>query len=278
MNAPASWLCPTCRKPVSTGFCPDCGEQQRDTHTLTLRGLCEHLFEALTNVDGKLLRSFLWLVARPGALTAAYLEGRRKAYLGPVPLFLTANVLFFTTESLLGSGVFMTPLAYHLERQPWSPLATTLVANRLAELHTTLAAYAPTFDGALALHARSWIIAMALSFAVAPMLVFRKRHVPIAGHAVFALHLYAFLMLLLSAGVAVEAAFGGPGAMPPLVDPIVSVSLLAACGAYLYVAVGAVYGSRGARRALETALLAACVAALVLGYRFALFVLTLYTT
>jgi hypothetical protein len=263
---------------VSTGFCPDCGEQQRDTHALTLRALGEHLFEALTNVDGKLLRSFLWLVGRPGALTAAYLEGQRKPYLGPVPLFLTANVLFFTTEALLSSGVFMTPLAYHLEWQPWSPIATTLVANRLAELHTTLGAYAPMFDGAIALHARSWIISMALLFAVAPILVFRKRHMPMAGHAVFALHLYAFLMLLLSAGVAVEAAFGGPSERHALVDPILSLSLLAACAAYLYVAVGAVYGSRGARRAVETALLTVSVAALVLGYRFALFVLTLYTT
>lgn len=277
MNVPASWLCPTCRKAVSSAFCPDCGERQLDFHALTLRGLAEQIFLALTSIDSKLIRSFLSLVGRPGALTAAYLEGRRKPYLGPVPLFLMANVLFFAAESLLRSSVFATPLAMHLERQPWSPLAQTWVANRLAALNTTLGAFTPVFDQALALHARSLIIVMALSFALVPLFVFRRRQMPVAAHAVFALHLYAFLMLLLCAGIAIEALFGGPTAMPAFVDPLVSIVLLAVCAAYLYIAVGAAYASHGARRALEVAVLAVGVAALVLGYRFALFVLTLYT-
>src|SRR5436190_954827 len=170
-----------------------------------------------------------------------------------------------------------TPLAMHLEKQPWSPLAQTWVADRLTALHTTRGAFTPAFDRALAVHARSWIIVMALSFAPVLLLVFRRRRMPVAAHAVFALHVYAFLLLLLCAGSAVEALFGGPTAMPPLVDPFVSITLLAACAAYLYAAVGAVYATHGARRLLEAAVLTICVAALLLGYRFALFVLTLYT-
>jgi hypothetical protein len=262
---------------VSSKFCPDCGERQLDLHALTLRGLAEQILLSLTSIDSKLVRSFLLLVSRPGALTVAYLEGRRKPYLGPVPLFFMANVLFFAAESLLRSSVFATPLAMHLERQPWSPLAQAWVTKRIATLDTTLAAFTPAFDQALALHARSLIIIMALAFAPVPLLVFRHRRMPVAAHAVFALHLYAFLLLLLCVGIAVEACFGGSTAMPAFVDPLVSLALLAACAAYLYAAVGSVYASRGARRALEVAVLVVAVAALVLGYRFALFVLTLYT-
>ena len=277
MNAPESWLCPTCHKAVSSAFCPDCGEQQLDFRALTLRGLAEQLFQSLTSVDSKLIRSVLSLVAKPGALTVAYLEGRRKPYLGPVPLFLMANVLFFAAETLFRSSVFATPLAMHLEKQPWSPLAQTWAANRLAALHTTLDEFAPIFDRALALHARSWIIVMALSFTPLPLLAYRQRRMPVTAHAVFSLHLYSFLLLLLCAGTGVEALFGGPTVMPAPVDPFVSITLLAACAAYLYVAVGAVYATRGARRLLEVAVLSVGVAALVLGYRFALFALTLYT-
>lgn len=262
---------------MSSAFCPDCGERQLDFHALTLRGLAEQLFLSLTSIDSKLVRSLASLLGRPGALTVAYLEGRRKPYLSPVPLFFMANVLFFAAESLLRSSVFATPLAMHLERQPWSPLAQTWVTNRIAALDTTLAAFTPVFDQALALHARSLIIIMALSFVPVPLLLFRRRHLPVAAHAVLALHLYAFLMLLLCAGIAVEALFGGPTAMPAFVDPLVSIASLSACAAYLYTAVGAVYASSGARRALEVAVLVVGVAALVLGYRFALFVLTLYT-
>jgi hypothetical protein len=262
---------------VSSKFCPECGERQLDLHALTLRGLAEQLFLSLTSIDSKLVRSVLSLISRPGALTVAYLEGRRKPYLGPVPLFFMANVLFFAAESLLRSSVFATPLAMHLEKQPWSPLAQAWVAKRIAALDTTLAAFTPVFDQALALHARSLIIIMALAFAPVPLLVFRRRLLPVAAHAVFALHLYAFLLLLLCVGTAIEAFFGGPTAMPELVDPLVSSALLAVCAAYLYVAAGAVYAARGARRALEVGVLVVCVATLVLGYRFALFALTLYT-
>lgn len=277
MNASGSRPCPGCGKAVSSAFCPDCGERQFDARALTLRGVGEQLFASFTSVDSKLIRSSVSLVGRPGGLTAGYLAGRRKPYLGPVALFLVCNVLFFATESLLGAGVFTTPLAMHLERQPWSPLAQTWVADRLAEQHTTLDAFTPGFDRAISLHARSWIIVMALSFAVVPWIVFRRRRLPVAAHVVFALHLYAFLMLLLCAGTAVEALFGGPSAMPAWVDPVVSSALLAACFAHLMIAIGVVYASRGVRRVLEAALLAVGVAALVLGYRFTVFALTLYT-
>src|SRR5262249_47209559 len=115
------------------------------------------------------------------------------------------------------------------------------------------------------------------SFTPVPALLFRRGHFAVAAHAVFALHLYAFLLLLLCIGTCVEALLGAPAAMPAWADPVVSITLLAACAAYLYPALGAVYGSHGSRRWLAVAVLTVCVAALVLGYRFALFVLTLYT-
>src|SRR5262245_32148220 len=98
----------------------------------------EQVFEALTSVDGRLLRSFRSLVGSPGSLTVAFIEGRRKPFLGPVALFLVANVVFFGAESLTRGLVFSTPLQSHLNDQPWSPLVQGLVADRLAATGTTL--------------------------------------------------------------------------------------------------------------------------------------------
>jgi hypothetical protein len=44
------------------------------------------------------------------------------------------------------------------------------------------------------------------------------------------------------------------------------------------VATGEVYGTAGAGRAVKVVALTAAVAAIVLGYRFVLFLVTLYTT
>jgi hypothetical protein len=276
-----TWSCPTCRAAVATPFCPSCGERPLERHELTLRGLATQIFHALTSVDGQLLRTFVRLFRRPGDLTVAYLDGQRKPYIGPVPLYLMANVSFFAAESLFGSHVFSTSLAYHLNFQPWSPLAQTLVAEHLAATGTALETYAPVFDQALSLHARSLIILMALVFAVFPWLVFHRSGKPFVVHAVFSLHLYSFLLLLLCVANVIpelDARFSEGAPWWRALDNAMAAALLLACAGYMYVASRKVYGARGVARVAQVAVLTLGVGAVVLGYRFGLFVLTLYTT
>jgi hypothetical protein len=278
MSAPV-WTCPSCATAVVSHFCPSCGERSPDERELTLHGLASQIFQSLTSIDGKLLRSFMLLMSRPGDLTVAYLEGQRKPFIGPVPLYLMANVLFFATESLLGGAVLSTTLANHLSRQPWSVWAPTLVAHRVNALGTTLDAYAPLFDRALTLHARSWIILMALAFAVFPWLAFHGRKKPFAAHAVFSLHLYSFLLVLMSVADIVPALDHSDGQVFVwrVVDNAVSVLLLVACGIYVYIATEKVYAARGVTRIAKVVVLTVGMGAIVLAYRFALFALTLYT-
>jgi hypothetical protein len=281
MSEVVSWICPTCHTGLVSAYCPGCGERPLRQRELTLRGLLDQMFEAFTNIDSKLVRSLRSLLTRPGLLTVAFLEGRRKAFLSPVALFLLANVLFFAMESMIASTVFTTPLDSHLHKQPWSGFAPQLVAHRLATLHTTLEQYTPVFDRAVALKARSLIIFMALSFAFAPMLVFLRSKRPLVAHATFSLHFYAFLLLLMCVAIAIQGIDGwlGDGGVANLVlDKILAIALLMASAVYLYFATGTVYGASGVTRVLKTLVLTVAVGTIVLGYRFALLLITLYTT
>lgn len=56
---------------------------------------------------------------------------------------------------------------------------------------------------------------------------------------------------------------------------MLSLANLAACAAYVHFAIGTVFGARGASRLLQVAGLALCAGAVVLGYRFVLFLITL---
>jgi hypothetical protein len=122
---------------------------------------------------------------------------------------------------------------------------------------------------------------MALAFAPLPALVFRRSHQPFGVHAAFSLHLYAFMLLLFSIATAIPAIgvpFGAGRSGSRVLDAVLSISLLLACGWYLYAAIGTVYGGRPGVRVAQAVGLAATVAAIVLGYRFALFLVTLLTT
>jgi Protein of unknown function (DUF3667) len=276
-----NWTCPTCNVTVTTGFCARCGEEPLAPRDLTLRGLGEKLLHALTSIDARAMRSAWKLLRHPGELTQAWTRGVRKSYVAPLQLFLIANVLFFGVQWLTGENVFSSSLDSHLHHQDWSELAKSLLARRLEATHSVLEQYEAVFDRAVVLNARSLILLMTIPFALILPLAFFREHRPFMTHVVFSLHLYTFLLLLFSVVLLLASfskllGFGGLDA--PRVDNTLSIANLAACATYIYLASGPVYGASGILRAAKALLLALAVAAIVLGYRFVLFPLTLYTT
>ena len=249
-------------------------------HDLTLRGFFGQIALACTNIDGPILRSLRCLIMRPGFLTVAYLNGQRRPYTLPLQLFLVANVLFFAMQSLVGAKVFSTPLDMHLNNQFWSSVAQPLVAHQLETKHITLELYSPIFDRAVELNAKSLIILMVLPFAVFLPLVFYRKQVPFVGHLVFSLHFYTFLLLLFCVALSVVGASlltGGAGLNSASFDHLLSAVLVMVSAMYLFIAAGIVYKDRGASRVFKALLLVTATVGIVLGYRFALLLITLYT-
>ncbi|HEY2809037.1 MAG TPA: DUF3667 domain-containing protein [Steroidobacteraceae bacterium] len=277
----ADWVCPTCKVPVTTPFCARCGEEPLARLELTLRGLAEKLVHALTSIDARAVRTAWKLLREPGALTIAWTQGVRKPYVAPFQLFLIANVIFFALQYLTGENVFSSSLDSHLHHQDWSNLAQSLLAQRLAATHTDLQAYAPVFNRAVVLYAKSLILLMTLPFALLLPLVFFRARRPFMTHVAFSLHLYTFLLLLFCIALLaakLSALLGLGGLDAPMVDDLLSVANLAACATYIYLAVGPVYGATGTMRVLKSAVLAVAVGVIVLGYRFVMFLITLHAT
>ena len=276
-----AWKCPGCGTAASTAFCPDCGEARPNRKDLTLRGFLVEAFNVLTDVDGRLLRSLRALLVSPGELTVAYRDGRRKSFLGPLQIFLIANVVFFALEGLSGDHIFSTSLASHLNAQDWKDLAQSLVTERLRRLGATLEAYSVAFDLAATRNAKSLVILMTLPFMLLLPMFHPGRARGIVVRAAFALHLYAFILLLFCAALLfadVQKALGGDGLGSAAVDLWLTILLLCGYIVYLYAALGRVYPASRLRLAIRALSLGVVVAAIVPGYRFLVFLITLYTT
>jgi hypothetical protein len=281
VSATAKWTCPGCGQRRTAAFCPACGEEPLRPRDLKVDDLAGQVFRAFSNVDGRLLRTFRALLLRPGTLAALYVAGQRRKYIGPLQLFLIANALFFAIQSLTRTQIFSSPLASHLDRQDWSPIARQLTATRLAARHETLQAFAADFDRAAVLNAKALIILMALAFApLLPLAYYRARRA-VGAHIVFALHFYSFVLLLLCVSLLLAEAdllLGGGGLAAAPVDLALSLFNVGACAVWLYAAAGTFYEARGLPRIAKAAVLAAAVGALALGYRFVIFLITLYTS
>lgn len=112
--------CASCGASLVGRFCAQCGEKQLEPdRDHSVRWLLQQMLEGFLHLDGKLVRTFAVLVFAPGQLTRAFVEGRRVAYLLPLPLFAVASVVFYlafpnayaanidTMQQCLRRGVFV---------------------------------------------------------------------------------------------------------------------------------------------------------------------------
>ena len=81
-------------------FCARCG-QERTLHPPTLMEFLHEFVGHYVALEGPLWRSLALLVGRPGRLTREYLEGRRRRYVLPLRLYLSASFLFFIVMKLI---------------------------------------------------------------------------------------------------------------------------------------------------------------------------------
>ncbi len=81
-------------------YCPDCG-QETDTSPPTFGEFIHHFFGNYIAVKGSLVQTLWRLISRPGALTRDYLDGRKRAYMLPLRLYLTVSVVCFLIFGIL---------------------------------------------------------------------------------------------------------------------------------------------------------------------------------
>src|SRR4051794_11475999 len=225
MSATGKWTCPGCGRRRATAFCPTCGEEPLRPRDLKVNDLATRIFAALSNIDGKLMRSFRALLMAPGMLTELYVAGQRRSYLGPLQLFLIANALFFAVQSWTHLAIFSSPLDSHLHNQGWQEIARSLTAARLETRHEALAALAPAFDSAAVLNAKALIVLMALAFAPFLPVLYPGARRAFGAHVVFSIHLYVFILLLMCFSMLLaeaELLLGGGGLASEPVDMILS--------------------------------------------------------
>ncbi|MBC7992078.1 MAG: DUF3667 domain-containing protein [Rhizobacter sp.] len=96
--------CRNCGTSAPQNYCPACG-QETALHPPTLREFVHEFVGHYVALEGALWRTLAMLLGRPGRLTREYLAGRRRRYVLPLRMFLTASFLFFVALKLLPSSL-----------------------------------------------------------------------------------------------------------------------------------------------------------------------------
>lgn len=104
-------LCLNCEAPLSGPFCGQCGQKVGPAR-VTLRGLFGQLIGETFELDGRVPRTLVPFLTRPGFLTLEYNAGRRKAYTAPLRLFLAMGALWVVLAFSLSQWRVFHPVEF----------------------------------------------------------------------------------------------------------------------------------------------------------------------
>lgn len=223
-DAPVATDCPNCGAALAVDphprFCPLCGQETR-LHPPSFGDFVHEFVSHYVALEGTIWRTLGVLLFRPGQLTLEYLAGRRRRYVPPLRVYLSASFLFFLVVGLLGVG---TGLALQVDPQPGSRPVIALDSGEATELQTRIARCATPGacgwtetrltraaatlwgkDGASAVGQRMASAAPYAVFLMLPVfagllrLAWRRQGMPYGAHFVFGLHAHAVAFLVLLA-------------------------------------------------------------------------------
>lgn len=253
-----STLCATCGSSLAGPYCSKCGERVIDPQALTVKHfLSQGVLHEFTHLDGKIFRTFRFLLFRPGFLSAEYFAGRRRLYVNPVRLLLTAALIFAVTVHASYMSLTVGPLRLNL-LPPGPPAESTIhetldkldmfgVLSHLARWRAkTRDLTSPTVTEKF--HHEFKTYGTALSFGNVILLalflfaIYRRRRPLFLEHLIFSLHMAAFVLLF---SIFPGWLFRLLLQWPKLLGAAVltgAVLVVATEGAYLYLALLRFYG------------------------------------
>jgi len=265
-------LCISCGEPLRLTYCERCGEKRVSTHDYSIVHFAEHIVETLWHFDIRSLKAVWLLVAKPGLLTRDYLAGRRKAFVGPIQLFVILNVVF----ALTGANTFKTPLV--VQQQSWFPeLKSRMVATAKAHKQIDDQEFEREFDRTATTQAKTWIFTMIPAWALVLAVLYGFRRY-FFEHLVFATHYMAFVLVwILIIGIPANYLFYLMGVNGGSRDQLVSLILLLGLLVYVGIALTRVYGDRWYWASARSLVMFVAFLPVLRAYRFLLFFVTLKT-
>jgi len=185
--------CRNCDAPLTGAYCAACGQKALHDQDRRFITLLLGFFAELSSLDGRFWRSLLALVIRPGAMSRAWIDGRRLQYISPLTLFLIANAIYFLSPSLSDFDLTLVDQTHQAHSRWTRPLLDALLAARSETLAQFATAYAIASGnvGKLLLIVHVPFMALALS------MLRRDRGIWFAEHVIVALHLFTFVLLFM---------------------------------------------------------------------------------
>jgi hypothetical protein len=124
--------CHNCGAAVTYHYCSLCGQETK-LHVPSASEFIHEFVGHYVALEGRLWKTMVYLLCKPGFLTAEYIAGRRVRYVEPLRVYLSMSILFFALLKIVGAPVG----DFTLEPKEKKSVAAALAKERKAEALAT---------------------------------------------------------------------------------------------------------------------------------------------
>lgn len=152
----------------------------------------QEVFAGITSLDNKALRTLGLLFFKPGRLSLAFSEGKKKPYWLPFQLFLIINLFYFLFFS--SADIFFNYWDYAVKDTSFGIDLNYFATKAQTQRGITAEAFARKFNQASINNSKAWLF-LSIPFASVfswILLGYWRRY--LADHLVFITHLISFLL------------------------------------------------------------------------------------
>jgi hypothetical protein len=184
--------CVNCQAEMLGEYCAKCGEQRVTPELRSMRYIIGNIVSDLTTLDGKVWKTALTVLFRPGQLEKDFAQGRRVDYMKPITLFFLFNVLFVMFATI---SDFYVTLNDQLNYQPYSPYIRSFILDFIVNQGMDVNKFAEYYDQLVKALARSMIILQVPFFSLFITIVFYNKHYYAGDYFTYSLNMHGWLLI-----------------------------------------------------------------------------------
>lgn len=189
--------CKNCTLIISGNYCSNCGQKAKDYENRSLARLIGELLNGLYYLDNRLIRTFRYLIFRPGVATVEFLEGKRMKFVSPISFFLFINIIFFLVSPVTD---YSTTLKSQMNYQPYSSHVKEIINTKLQKEERSLDEYRSDYDKKMQSISKLLIVINVPIIAlILYSLVFYKRRF-FYDAVIFSFHFFSLLLIFFCLG------------------------------------------------------------------------------
>ncbi len=192
-RAQDNFLCRSCDTELVAEYCHNCGEKKFDKTELSLNHYIKSIFQEVTELDSTFFRTFVALLAKPGELTKAYLDGKRALYIKPLKIYVMVIPISFIIMSNI------EPINFIDLKTLIKMDSTGFIGQDLAKLAQKLKLDFPVFIEKFNEYIKNFITFSSyievIFFALFLKLFYLRSNKYYVEHLIFSLHFYSFIFL-----------------------------------------------------------------------------------